>query len=58
MSGPEQGLRALAGRTHVRLIGRVGGERLQISLDGHELIDTGIEELAAVHAEGLAGCFA
>jgi hypothetical protein len=49
----------------VRLIGRVGagtaaegGGRLRISLDGHELIDAGVEELAAIHARGLAGCFA
>jgi phosphoribosylformylglycinamidine synthase len=65
VSGPEPGLRALAARTHVRLIGRVGagtaaegGGRLRISLDGHELIDAGVEELAAIHARGLAGCFA
>ncbi len=65
VSGPEAGLRALAGRTHVRLIGRVaggaaaeGGGRLQIALDGHELIDADLEELASVHAEGLAGFFA
>jgi phosphoribosylformylglycinamidine synthase subunit PurL len=58
VSGPEAGLRALAARTHVRLIGRVGGERLQISLDGHELIDAMVEDLAHVHAQGLAGFFA
>jgi phosphoribosylformylglycinamidine synthase subunit PurL len=58
VSGPESGLRALAARTHVRLVGRVGGERLRVSLDGHEVIDAGLGELAAVHAEGLAGCFA
>ncbi len=58
VSGPESGLRALAARTHVRLIGRVGSERLRVSLDGHEVIDAGLGELAAVHAEGLAGWFA
>ncbi len=65
VSGPETGLRALAARTHVRLIGRVaggtaaeGGGRLRVSLDGHELIDADVQELAAVHAEGLAGFFA
>jgi phosphoribosylformylglycinamidine synthase len=65
VSGPEAGLRALAGRTHVRLIGRVGGGtaaegggHLQISLDGHAVIDAAVEELGSVHAEGLAGFFA
>jgi len=58
VSGPEAGLRALAGRTHVRLIGRVGGDRLQVSLDGHEVIDASVQELAAVHAGGLAAFFA
>jgi phosphoribosylformylglycinamidine synthase len=58
VSGPESGLRALASRTHVRLIGRVGGERVCISLDGHELIDAAVQELAEVHAGGLVEFFA
>jgi phosphoribosylformylglycinamidine synthase subunit PurL len=58
VSGPEPGLRALAARTHLRLLGRVGGERLKISLDGHELIDAGVQELAETHDGGLAWCFA
>jgi hypothetical protein len=49
----------------VRLIGRVtggtaaeGAGRLRISLDGHELIDAGVEDLARAHAEGLVEFFA
>jgi phosphoribosylformylglycinamidine synthase subunit PurL len=58
VSGPEAGLRALAERTHVRLIGHVGGERLRIVLDGQELIDADVEELAEAHSGGLRGYFA
>src|SRR5262249_13175297 len=58
VSGPERGLRALAARTHLRLLGRVGGERLKIALDGHELIDAGVRELAEKHDGGLVGFFA
>ncbi len=58
VSGPEAGLRALAENTHVRLIGHVGGERLRIVLDGQELIDADVEELAEAHGGGLRGYFA
>ncbi len=57
VSGPEAGLRALAEHTHVRLIGQVGGERLRVEVDGQSMIDEPVDELAAVHAGGLAGYF-
>ena len=58
VSGPEAGLRALAERTHVRLIGRVGGERLRVEVDGQPLLDAAVEDLAAAHAGGLEDYFA
>jgi phosphoribosylformylglycinamidine synthase subunit PurL len=58
VSGPEAGLRALAERTDVRLLGRVGGERLRIAVDGEALIDAVVDELSAAHAGGLGGYFA
>jgi phosphoribosylformylglycinamidine synthase len=58
VSGPDAGLRSLAARTHVRLIGHVGGDRLRILLDGQDLIDASVEELAEAHAGGLTGYFA
>jgi phosphoribosylformylglycinamidine synthase len=57
VSGPEAGLRALAATTHVRLIGQVGGERLRISVEGEEVLDRAVEELAAAHAGGLLEYF-
>jgi phosphoribosylformylglycinamidine (FGAM) synthase-like enzyme len=57
VSGPEAGLRALAEHTHVRLIGRVGGARLTIAVDGQELIDAAVSELGAAHAGGLKDYF-
>jgi len=65
VSGPEAGLRALAERTQVRLIGLVGGGsaaegggRLRIELDGELQIDASVEQLAEAHREGIAGLFA
>lgn len=58
VSGPEAGLRALGESTHVRLIGRVGGTRLQIAVDGHRLIDAEVAGLTEAHAQGLKGYFA
>ncbi len=58
VSGPEAGLRALAGSTHVRLIGHVGGERLRVEVDGQLLLDASVAELAEAHAGGLKGYFA
>jgi phosphoribosylformylglycinamidine synthase len=58
VSGPEAGLRALAGSTHVRLLGHVGGERLRVEVDGQPLLDASVAELAEAHAGGLKGYFA
>ena len=58
VSGPEAGLRALAERAHVRLLGHVDGERLRVALDGQPLLDLGVEDLATAHATGLDGYFA
>ena len=57
ISGPEAGVRALAERTHVRMIGQVGGDRLRVALDGHDLLDLAVEALAEAHAGGLEDCF-
>ncbi len=58
VSGPEAGLRALAERTPVRLIGRVGGARLSIELAGERLVDVKVSELADAYTGGLEGHFA
>ncbi|MGO9489200.1 MAG: phosphoribosylformylglycinamidine synthase subunit PurL [Solirubrobacteraceae bacterium] len=57
VSGPESGLRALAQQTHVRLRGQVAGERLRISAEGDDVVDAGVDELAAAHAGGLVEYF-
>ncbi|HXD53383.1 MAG TPA: phosphoribosylformylglycinamidine synthase subunit PurL [Solirubrobacteraceae bacterium] len=58
VSGPEAGLRLLAERAHVRLIGRVDGDRLRVEVDGQPLLDAAVEDLAAAHAGGLKDYFA
>ena len=58
LSGPEAGLRALAERVPVRLIGELGGSALAIELPGGERLELALAELEAAHGGGLAAYFA
>jgi phosphoribosylformylglycinamidine synthase subunit PurL len=57
VSGPDAGLRELAGATQVRLLGEVGGAELRVESDGAPALQAEVAELGRVHAGGLAGYF-
>jgi phosphoribosylformylglycinamidine synthase len=58
LSGPEEALTGLGGNVPVTVIGTVGGELLEIELDGERVLELALAELSAAHDGGLREYFA